>query len=254
MLDITVPLLNAGNSEATILDAWRWCYSDMAEPTNRGNFAEFLVYLALKSDPTVAGHYAARKDWDVVDLTYGRGIQSSEFSHDEYFCGSTKYGWGLEVKSSSSSSSKVKFDLEPRQGFVFRSDKDEAIEIYRRWSDFYILAHFKDDKSFSKNIIDMNNWEFFIIPTWRIKRNSITLSALTAQQHKPVCFSKIKEEIDNQINTPFLSRMLEFYKLANDLSKRKYFDGNIVAAQKLWCLRSARRGREKTLPSSKIFP
>ena len=247
MLDINAPFLNAHQSEATILDAWLWCYSDLAEPTNRGNFAEFLVYLALKSDSTVANHYATRKDWDVVDLTYGRGINSSEFKSDDYFCSSTQYGWGIEVKSSSSSNSLVKFDLEARQGCVFRSNGWDAIEIYRRWSDFYILAHYKDDKEFSKNIADMNNWEFFIVPTWQINQDSITLSALK-KRYDAVGFSHVKREIDRWIYDSSFSPMLDFYKLANDFSKGKYFSDGIGVAQQSWCLRATKIDRKNQPP------
>ena len=244
MLDLSSPLLNAHQSEATLLDAWLWCYSDLKEPTNRGNFAEFIVYLALKGDPTIARHYSIRKDWDVVDFTYGRGITSGAFKTHEYFCGSTQYGWGIEVKSSSSSNSLVKFDLEARQGCWFRDGAWEAIDLYRRWSDFYILAHFKDDKEFSVDIMDLNNWEFFVVPTWQVKQDSIRLSSLR-KRYRAFGFSKLKLALDGYINNSFFSPMLEFYKWSNDLSKRKCFESDIEAVKQLWCLRAAAKANRK---------
>lgn len=238
VLDLNSPLLNAHQSEATLLDAWLWCYSDLKEPTNRGNFAEFIVYLALKSDPTIAGHYATRKDWDVVDFTYGRGIVSAAFNTHEYFCSSTQYGWGIEVKSSSSSNSLVKFDLEARQGCWFRDEGCEPINIYRRWSDFYILAHFKDDKAFTVNIMDLENWEFFVLPTWQVKQDSIRLSSLR-KRYKAVGFSNLKRVLDRHINHLLFLPMLEFYKWTNDLSKRKCFEPDSEAVKHLWCERAA---------------
>ncbi|WP_085583338.1 MULTISPECIES: hypothetical protein [unclassified Pseudomonas] len=240
MLELHSPFTNTRIASATLLDAWQWCYADLKSPTSRGNFAEYLVYLALCSDRTLAEHYKTRKDWDVVDLTYGRGVP--DFSPDfKNHCHSTRFGWGIEVKSTSSGSKNVKFDLEPRQGYVWNNyiskPYGKAIEIYRRWSDFFILAHFKDDKQETQDIRDLNNWEFFVVPTWTIKQDSIRLSSL-GKKYAAIHFSEVKAELDLLIEGDV--GHLRRYKLTNDIAKKMYCSGHIELAQKMFCSRAAK--------------
>lgn len=246
MLELHSPFTNTYGAGATLLSAWRWCYADLKSPTTRGNLAEYLVYLALSSDRTLAAHYQTRKDWDVVDLTYGRGITDLP-EHYQPHCHSTRYGWGIEVKSTSSSSKHVAFDLEPRQGYVWNNyvsmPYGKAVELYRRWSDFYVLAHFMDDAKDTQDIRDLNNWEFFVLPTWAVLQNTITLSSLR-KKYPSLHFSRLKVALDRTIALD-LPGELRRYKLENDAAKRMYCSGKIKMAQKKWCLRTAKKIRQK---------
>lgn len=246
MLELHSPFTNTYSAGTTLLNAWRWCYADLKSPTMRGNLAEYLVYLALSSDRTLAANYQTRKDWDVVDLTYGRGIRKFS-AHFQPHCHSTRFGWGIEVKSTSSSSKQVVFDLEPRQGYVWNNyvtkQYGKAVELYRRWSDFYVLAHFKDDAQETREIRDLNNWEFFVLPTWGVKQNTITLRSLK-KKHPSVHFSRLKITLDRLIAEDSRDEELTRYKLENDAAKRMYCSGKIQLAQKKWCLRAAKRKRQ----------
>jgi hypothetical protein len=56
-------------ADATVLDYWRWAFSDLRDNTQRGVLAEFLVALALGRTET------RRKAWDNYDVTTSSGLR-----------------------------------------------------------------------------------------------------------------------------------------------------------------------------------
>lgn len=56
-------------ADATVLDFWRWAFSDLRDNTQRGVLAEFLVALALGRTET------RRKPWDNHDVTTASGLR-----------------------------------------------------------------------------------------------------------------------------------------------------------------------------------
>jgi hypothetical protein len=154
---------------STIFDFWRWSYSDLNMPTVRGDFAEYLVFLALrKRGDTDVGvpvdHYQTRMGWDMVDLTYGHGIY--EARGQEYFCPSTAHGWGVEVKSSSTQNiSTPRFDVKMKKGYHVPSRRE--IPHLRNWSDIYVFALLADEKH-QLSITDAFAWTFYLLPTYKL--------------------------------------------------------------------------------------
>jgi hypothetical protein len=56
-------------ADATMLDFWRWTFSDLRDNTQRGVLAEFRVALALGRTET------RRKAWDNYDVSSGSGLR-----------------------------------------------------------------------------------------------------------------------------------------------------------------------------------
>ena len=56
---------------ATVLDFWRWAFSDLRDNTRRGVLAEFIVALALGQTGT------RRKGWDNFDVLTSTGLPQS---------------------------------------------------------------------------------------------------------------------------------------------------------------------------------
>lgn len=56
-------------ADATVLDFWRWAFSDLRDNTQRGMLAEFLVALALGRIET------RRKAWDNYDVMSDSGLR-----------------------------------------------------------------------------------------------------------------------------------------------------------------------------------
>ncbi len=205
-----------GKNLSTILDFWKWSYSDLKEPTNRGDFAEYLVYLAIKGELSKE-HYSTRMDWDVVDFTYGNGIKEKD--KKDYFCSSTGYGWGIEVKSfSTSNKSDVRFKTPEKNGYNF--EEGSAIKLKRRWSDLYVLALFKDTKKFEENITELKNWYFYVIPTYLIGSDSLTIEILRKKKIIEIPFIALKNVLDNTIIDHYEG--LKAWKEESDSLKSEY--------------------------------
>lgn len=154
---------------STVSDFWRWSYSNLNMPTVRGDFAEYLVFLALRkrSDTDIGvpvDHYQTRMGWDMVDLTYGHGIY--EARGQKYFCPSTAHGWGVEVKSSSTRNmSTTRFDVKMKKGYHVPSDRE--IPHLRNWSDIYVFALLESEE-YQLSITDACAWTFYLLPTYKL--------------------------------------------------------------------------------------
>jgi len=218
------PIEINGEEIGSVSDFWSWSYSDLKEPTNRGDFAEYLIYLALKSSLSTE-YYETRMDWDVVDFVYGRGIL--EPAENGYFCDSTGYGWGIEVKSSSGSNrTGIRFQTPEKHGHYFATNT--PVKVKRRWADIYIFALFRDDEEYSKSILDPQEWEFYVIPTFLLTSGSVGLSALESTGIQPVPFTQLKVAVDRIIETNY--KDLKSWKEQHDLIKREFIENGVLPA------------------------
>lgn len=218
----TEDLTYKGNAISKVNQFWEWSYSDLKEPTNRGNFAEYIIYLALKNNISQV-HYETRMNWDVVDFVYGEGISNQPTAG--YFCNSTGYGWGIEVKSASSSNrGGVHFRAPKRNGYFFKTNT--PVKIKRRWADIYIFALFKDDHQYTKDILDIDNWAFYIVPAYSLKTVSVGVDTLGSMRVTPVSYQNLKPAIDGLIKSKYVE--LKSWKDQHDKIKKEYIE-NITA-------------------------
>lgn len=206
-----------------ISDFWKWSYSFISSPTVRGDFAEYLVYVALKGNNVSDEHYQTRMDWDMVDLTYGRGIDPPlPFIT---FCESTGHGWGIEVKSSSTTNkSGVRFDIKPKKGFHVKLNK--IVEHHRNWADIHIFALLTNEESQVAGL-DLSNWDFYVIPTAKLelfrkvkKREfkSISVSGLLDAGAISCRFGTLKKTVDRTIKSEY--DLLKGWKIDHDRLKQ----------------------------------
>jgi hypothetical protein len=139
-LDGSEPL--GGVPGVSVLDYWRWAYSDVVENIQRGIFAEFLVASALGLAS------ADRVGWNGYDLDYA--------------------GYKIEVKSSAylqswlqRRHSRIVFGIGARQQWV---EGKATYEDARYVADAYIFALYGDRDPLTANVLDANRWEFFVVP------------------------------------------------------------------------------------------
>lgn len=136
-------------SSARVIDYWSWAYSCIADNTERGIFAEFLVHLAVnEADPV-------RTNWKSCDVISPDGIK-------------------IEVKSSAYLQS-------------WEQEKLSAIQfsISSRQSDVYVFCLHNHTEQESMNILDLSQWTFFVMNTSALNakagnQQTITLSRLKA--------------------------------------------------------------------------
>ena len=136
------------SADFTILDYWRWAYSDLLDNAARGVVAEFLVGHALKQT------IKPRLEWGAFDFQ-------------------TKSELKVEVKSAAYAQSwpqkkpsAIKFDIAPRsEVWNPETDKNACFNPPCRVADVYVfcLLGGPDDKD--PDPIDLDKWEFYVLAT-----------------------------------------------------------------------------------------
>jgi hypothetical protein len=168
----------------TVGEFWAWAYSDLLNNTDRAVFAEFLVGTALGVTDV------PRVPWDSVDLRYrGRKIEVKASSYVQ--------SWHHEQDPLS----QISFDLKERLSW------DAATNTYQvkpgRAADCYVFCVYTETDRIRANVLEVNCWEFYVIPTERINRElgsqkSAALSTIGSMV-SPVGYTQLRESVDRVV-------------------------------------------------------
>lgn len=177
---------NGHEIDKTVNDFWAWYASDLLSNILRGALAEFLVATALGIDTK-----KTRIDWEAYDLKYGETrieVKSSAYLQS----------WQQKAPS------KLRFSIAPALEYDW--EKYTYAGDLVRHSDFYVFCVFTCLNRTEANIMSMNQWQFYILPTTVLdekcnNQRSIGLPQLISLGAKRCTFETIKEEIDSQLNT-----------------------------------------------------
>jgi hypothetical protein len=170
----------------SLIDFWRWYASDITNNALRGVLAEYIVASAMGCADGV------RTEWDTIDLKTPEGI-----------C--------IEVKSSAyiqtwfqNKHSRISFGIAPTKALdpatnVYTGQKKRHAHIYV----FCVLAH-RDKESL--NPLDLDQWEFYVLPTSLLNQTvgtqqTLALSRLTELGAVQTTYSEMKTVISNEYQT-----------------------------------------------------
>lgn len=171
-----------------LLDFWKWSVSDIVSNATRGRLAEFIVGTAINLNIEIL-----RDEWDAYDLI-------------------TDYGAKIEIKSASyiqswkqKDYSTISFSIKAAS----HSDNKDTLQRteVKRHSDLYIFCLLKHKEQKTLDPLKLEQWEFYILPTYRIdnytrSKSSITLNSLqklTTQVTYEELNLKIKENYNEQL-------------------------------------------------------
>lgn len=166
-----------GTSEVsglTLMDFWRWAFSDLCDDDMKGIYAEWLVHKLL-GVPS-----ARRVSWANSDVITPGGVrievkstaywQSWKFVNE---CGKFEY----KEKYSPQPPSKIRF-----AGLKARDATDAGAtgpQDYK--SDLYVFAFQKEQSIERWDALDLSQWEFFLLSAEELRRHgakSISLAML----------------------------------------------------------------------------
>ena len=160
---------NSGPKSFNVLDFWQYGFSSLNSNVLRGALAEFIVENALKQNNEID----VRSPWGDYDVLY----QDKKI---EVKCCAYIQDWDQNDYSI------IKWSgLKAKE--LYYSDavqkKTEMVKTIAYKSDIYVLALFKHQEHASLDILDMNQWCFYVLPKEDIKRitkdgNSISLARL----------------------------------------------------------------------------
>ena len=147
----------------TMIDFWNMAMSNLILNLNRGTFAEFLVRCALQE-----GHFDAfsniQSGVDLFDISGPLIGTESGFQPCR-----------IEVKSSASVQNNTPDEKEPislsPSRIVFSIRKAKTTDA--RNNDLYVFCHYTATRK-SDNILDLNLWDFYVYPTFKINENTDT--------------------------------------------------------------------------------
>jgi len=171
-----------GEKVATIQDYWQWAYSSLLGNTERGNYAEYLVAVALG----IANE--TRIGWDKYDLKTRKGI-TVEVKASGYL-----QTWSQQKLS------KPVFGIRPTKAWDYKSNEYES--SIKRQADVYVFCvHNYMQKDDGLNPLDLKQWDFYVLPTKLLNekmptQKTITLEKIKALGVNATAFNELEDAID----------------------------------------------------------
>ncbi len=178
---------NVGNKKFSVLEFWRYGFSNLNSNVLRGALAEFIVENALRKNDQIG----VRNPWGDFDVlsTNNKKIEVKcssyiqDWDQEDY----SKIVWaGLKAKDLYWSSAVGNFPTKS--------------EDYK--SDIYVLALLKHKDHATLDILDMNQWCFYVLTKDKMREitkngKSVSLVKLQKFNIKPATFDDLNNAIDN---------------------------------------------------------
>ncbi len=178
--------LNGQETEMSMIDFWRWHFSDIFDLQDK--IAEFIVAKALGNEkPDNVGV------WTLYDISY-RGLR-------------------LEVKETSYYHSWQTDEEEKSQARIFGitkaySEYKDNTSTYERQNDIYVFCLNIGETKESSNPLKLENWEFYVVPTTVINRE--------CKDAKTVSLSRVRKFTDVVTYDGLKSKIDEVVEWIND--------------------------------------
>lgn len=176
---------NVGNKNFSVQEFWSYGFSNLNSNVLRGALAEFIVENALRENNQID----VRNPWGDSDVIAPNGknieVKCCSYIQDWDQNDFSKILWsGLKAKTLYWSSAVSDF---PRSKADYKSD-------------IYVLALFKHQDHETLDILDMDQWCFYILSKERIKEvskngNSISLIRLQKFDIAPISFTEIPKTV-----------------------------------------------------------
>ncbi|WP_430509870.1 hypothetical protein [Gottfriedia solisilvae] len=168
-------------TDKTILDFWKWGFSDVLTNSLRGIFAEFLVGSAI------GAVNQPRIEWDSYDLTLGDKkieIKSSAFVQS----------WHTEE----SKPSAISFDIGLKKEYDYSTNKysDEL----KRSADLYVFCLLNKKNHGKVNPLDTNQWKFYVVATKDLNQHFPNQKKVGLNPLRKIAQSISYNELKNAVN------------------------------------------------------
>ncbi|OGI74602.1 hypothetical protein A2737_01580 [Candidatus Nomurabacteria bacterium RIFCSPHIGHO2_01_FULL_41_71] len=183
---------NVGDKKFSVLEFWRYGFSNLNSNVLRGALAEFIVENSLRSNEQID----VRNPWGDSDVIApnGKNIEVKccsyiqDWDQDDY----SRISWsGLKAKHL--------FYTSLDRNLVSQNLKERPID-YK--SDIYVLSLFKHQDHATLDILDMDQWCFWVLTKDKIKEitkngNSVSLIKLQKFDIEPISFGELNKTISS---------------------------------------------------------
>lgn len=186
------------DTDLTILEFWRWHFSEIYDLQSK--FAEYIVGKALGL--TEAQNVG---DWTLFDMIYrGKRIEVKE----------TSYYHAWQTDEEPKSKQRV-FGITKAY-----DDYKKSNSPFRRQNDIYIFCLNIGETKEASNPLELNNWQFYVIPTEIINEEcgdakSISLSKVE-KLAKKIKYADLKCVVDDLIDYLDNEDVIEAHRFSNN--------------------------------------
>lgn len=179
---------NTVGMEFSVAKLWQYAFSNLNSNVLRGELAEFLVEMALSDD----GEVGLRNPWGDYDVITKKGTKI------EVKCSSYIQDWDQNKLTRIMFSGLKARELYWSEAVKPYSEFKNVSKEYK--SDIYVFALFKHQATETLDILDLDQWCFFVLPKDEIARisknaSSVSLYVLEKNNINPVSFGELKEKI-----------------------------------------------------------
>lgn len=140
--------LHGTGAGITVIDFWRWAFSDLIDNTQRGIMAEFLVYSSLKR---VLPGTQMRENWLPFDVMSpsGRRIEVKSAAY-------------IQAWTPENIFAQIRFDIGKK--LAWDNVTATSATVAERNCDLYVFCLFTA-KTKDVSLLDLDYWEFYVLPT-----------------------------------------------------------------------------------------
>ena len=164
---------------SSVLDFWRWAFSDLSDDDIKGLFAEWLVHKLL-------GIQSIRRvSWANSDVITPRGtrieVKSTAYWQSWKYLGEDGLPLAKPRHQPHNDDGKIRFG-----GLKARDSTNAVTEGVDRdfKSDFYVFALQKETNLDSWNALNLSQWEFFWVPISKLRElGSASISLRTLRKN-----------------------------------------------------------------------
>lgn len=164
----------------TMLDFWKWSYSNLLHNMQRGKFAEFIVKYALEQGGIITRSETGT-GIEPYDLEGPIIPSTGKISRVEVKSAAFVQTWDIKHPE------RANFSIAPAVMPDETGDYNEGAPKQRN-NDVYVFTVYtaKDRRS---NILDLSWWEFYVLPTYKIEADSRlrTQKTISLKNVKELC-------------------------------------------------------------------
>ncbi|MDE7354642.1 MAG: hypothetical protein K2O06_16560 [Acetatifactor sp.] len=141
-------ILHGTNVGITVMDFWRWAFSDLIDNTQRGVMAEFLVYSSLNR---IVLDTQMRENWLPFDMTSpsGRRIEVKSAAY-------------IQAWTPENIFAQIRFDIGKK--LAWDNATATSATVAKRNCDLYVFCLFTA-KTKNVSLLNLDYWVFYVLPT-----------------------------------------------------------------------------------------
>lgn len=180
-----------GLENKKISDFWKWACSDLIIPSNRNDYALYLVADALELSKM------PRIYWENADLRYRKkkvALRTSAYVEH----------WKQKRPK------RLSFDISPKKGLDAKTE--ESVTFRNRHPEIYIFAVLTEKDLKKIDVLNLDQWQFYVLRTNTLDKHHYDTRKLGIRALQklasPISINRIKPILDDIVDLDLSERLV----------------------------------------------